>query len=129
MVSHLLLRAGGTKHLSMSTSDLASSQEQGSQSPTFEPRSLLTHWDKGRIRWRQPSATELPAWVVVYASDLGKIRTFRLGLIVHEHTLSGSRVPPEEFKANVAKVLARARDLWNQMDKSKRARYSTSKRD
>ena len=112
----------------MSTSDVASSQEQESQSPTFDPRSILTHCDKGRIRWRPPSATELPAWVVVYASDLGKVRTFRSGLIVHEHTLSGSRVPPEEFKANVAKVLVRARDLWNEMDKSKSARYSTSNR-
>ena len=79
MVSHLLLRAGGTKHLSMSTSDVAPSHEQESQSPTLEPRSLLTHCDKGRIRWRPPSATELPAWVVVYASDLWKIRTFRSG--------------------------------------------------
>jgi hypothetical protein len=128
MVSHLLLRAGATKPLSMSSSDVASSQEQESKSPTFEPRSLLTNLDKGRIRWRPPSASQLAAWVIVYEGDSGKIRTFRTGLIVHAHTLSGSRVPPQEFKDNVAKVLARARDLWNEMDKSKRERYSTSKR-
>ena len=59
----------------------------------------------------------------MYADDNLRVRRFQKGLSVPRLKLSGERVSDAEFLDGARDVLARARRLWNEADKSDVPRY------
>ena len=81
--------------------------------------------DKGRIKWRWPTAAVSGCWVVQYTTHDGKVHTKSKGYEVPKTDFRGNDLHVEEFKRIRQDRLALARAEWNKLDESDADRYAT----
>ena len=86
-----------------------------------EARSNRTDEDRGRLRW----LSSVPAYEINWLDEKEKLHRCTKGLKVPRHDAFGKAYTHVQFETRRLQVLKKARQLWDDRDKTTMPRYSS----